>query len=1429
MVALVIEGAAAQARNGGSGVTDRVRKPMTTPAFQLKGDAFPAFEHTIWGQLSYGEGYIYGPLNRRAGMTSVDVERDGDSDFAFPSSVSPPQIMGNLGSSSAFYPGGSKTLDADALPDGLDYDLVLEFADITGDGLKDMFAVTRERDPLRKRVVWFENEGIPSGESLPSYAYRGIVYSSPQSGVWDGMWVTLGDIDGDDDQDLFVTEAFTFTGAPWHRVYRVENTGTPTSAQWATPVEVTALTAHLPDRLAVKVVKAALEENPTALPLTQEVGNGSKGDGDFSYNLGDAELIDWNADGLLDFMFYNRSEGLYWVPNVGTTSNPVWSSSLGSNGQPRYDHRVVDDLTLAEATIDVQENPEAAKPGVEWLRDVFISVNSRLKTYRFFLQEDAYRIIQENPVAFPAGQGPAAFWDADLDGDLDLFRMGFSSNAFSSLLYFPNEGTPYTPAWGAFSGISAVTLEDGDAGNSYRNALYQFADYDFQGDAEFFVLGQDGAVTRYDTTPASTPGGVPEFELVDSNFGDVVAPGHVSIVPTGLALADFNYFEDGYSEMLAAYTHSGGSNLVLVDPFTQDIYDVPTAFPNLLPAPSGGPLDVGLIESLAPTEVNGDGVPDLLVSLSSDLDYENCNHHLYRTVLLDEEPYFRFAYVGVVSEPGQTDDNFARMPTLVDIDADGDDDLFVAHRYPPTDSRNLGAYLRYYRNDADTGLQYVRFRVVSGREWSLKLQLTTGGGSNTEVVAPEYDFVQNASGATLLPDAQYRAGAMAPSVDVLETLDLVSEYAFPDEVRTFVDVLPPVSANESKAIVVVGDTSGGSLYPTFADLGVVAYYVLLSEGLSKNSIRFYADTALDGDFDGTSDVTGAPTLGALQQSITSWAQGTDRLLVYLLDHGRREEFRMNATEFLGSSQYAGWLDTLQANSPGTHVTTVIDTCESGTFVDNVAGSNRIIMTSAGTGPIEGIALFDKSELISFSLHFWNRLFNGDTYGKAFAAAKTAIEAVNPLQVPQIDDDGDGVANEANDGLLADDLRPGADFEVRGPSVFVGEIAPNRTLNANTTTLWLSDVVAPFPVEGAKAIIVPPNFERPSLENNDEEPVSDLPSVLFSYNESLDRWQGTYSGFTQGGLFQVQYFVKTGGQYFATPRIGFVDRIGIPDAWEPDNTPGTAQWIAINTVQGHNFHVADDRDWVRFASPNGPATIAVINPRPRCQAKVEVFRSEDLKSGGKATAVRVETAKAPGAPVVFEMNLSGTDQYVMRVTNADGAVFGRDTSYLLLVAVGTGGTGIIPTALVLTVTDGKTGQPLPAANVTFDGDSVGATSVDGIAQVVVPAFGNYTLAASKTGYQSRTMAVRVNNNIENAVLTLTPEEVGEGEGEGEGAEEGEGEGEPEPEPTGCAGCSENPDGIGNALGDIFVMTVVAALLIVSAARRRTAVCRPRANE
>lgn len=1358
-----------------------------------KGEVEDAFRHEIWGQTDYGEGYIYGPTNRRSGMTVVDIDRDGDNDFVFPGTGADPQVMLNLGSSSAFYPGGSKELDVSALPSGYDYDLGLEFGDLNGDGLDDLVAVLRQESPLRKHLAWFRNEGASGGAALPRFTYEGILYTSQRPDTWAGIWMTLGDIDADKDLDLYVAEDFVDESAPFHRVYFQLNEGTPESADWAPAFEIPVLTSLMPPP--APVAKSVPGEAGVGEAPRQETRYRNKAVNQI-YNLGDIHLADWDADGRLDFMFYNASAGMMWIPNLGSPEAPAWSSSLGSDGVPRYDHRVLDGATFIEGTFNVVENPEASKPGTEWLRDVFLSVNSRLKTYRFFLNESVYRITQENPVAYPSGQGPAAFWDYDGDGDFDMFRMGISGSAQTNLLVLQNAGTSYNPAWGAFKSIASVPLNEGNEANAWRGDLYVFDDWMNNGEVEFVVQGQDATLTRYSVENAPNADALPTFTLEESDFSGVVSPEHMNMArqPRGLAMADFDRFEDGWSEILAVYAHEDGANIVLVDTFLGDVFDVP----DLLQAPEGGTLDPDLIENIALAYANGDSRPDLVVTLSEDTGYRECHHWVYENLDIEEFPYFEMRPSFELMTPLETDRFHARTPSFADIDADGDDDMFVAHRYPPTSATNFRQYLRYYRNTSDTGLSYIRFRSVTGQITPLTLQLTTNGGGNTQIVTPQYDVLWNNSGGTLLPNARWVAGSNAPTVDILDTTDLRAGYGFPGEARAFVDVLPPVDAGESKAIIIVGDTQDGDLYPTFAALSSIAYFVLRSEGLSADNIRYFADTPIDGDRDGQNDVFGKPSLGVVESAIRNWAPGAERVLVYLIDHGQRERFRLNATEFLDSNVLDAWLDDLQSKGGNTHVTTLIDTCEAGSFVDNLKGSSRLTMTSSGVGPIEGVSLFDKSEGISFSLQFWIQLFNGKTYGQAFDEAKTSMEAINPLQKPQIDDDGDGVSNEGNDGLIADELRPGANFKVRGPSVFIGEIAPSQTLTSNSATLWLADVVTPFPVEGAKAIIVPPNFERPTSNNNDEQPVSNLPSVLMSFNSAANRWQANFNGFTEGGLYQVQYFVKAGGQYYASPRIGFVDRINVPDAWEPDGTPAAAPWLTVNQVQGHNFHQNGDEDWVRFSSSAGTATFAVLAPRPRCQAVVELYRASDLEQGN-TTPLRTESADTPGEEVVFTQEFDGSDQYLLRVSNTDPAVFGQDTSYLLLGAVGTG--GVFSTALFITALDADTGAAIPGASVNFSGGNAGLTSADGIVQVVVPDYGTFNVTVTKDGYQTESEQVSVNNSIEEAVIRLSA-----------------GENPPPGKEGGCAGCGP-ADKPGTWAGDALVALMMLATLVAASRRLR----------
>ena len=60
----------------------------------------------------------------------------------------------------------------------------------------------------------------------------------------------------------------------------------------------------------------------------------------------------------------------------------------------------------------------------------------------------------------------------------------------------------------------------------------------------------------------------------------------------------------------------------------------------------------------------------------------------------------------------------------------------------------------------------------------------------------------------------------------------------------------------------------------------------------------------------------------------------DSLVIYLVDHGGKDTFRMRGTETLSAADLDSWLDTLQNTMTG-KVTVIYDACESGSFLSSL--------------------------------------------------------------------------------------------------------------------------------------------------------------------------------------------------------------------------------------------------------------------------------------------------------------------------------------------------------------------------------------------------------------------------------------------------------------------------------------------------------------
>ncbi|MBC8422440.1 MAG: VCBS repeat-containing protein, partial [Chloroflexi bacterium] len=287
-----------------------------------------------------------------------------------------------------------------------------------------------------------------------------------------------------------------------------------------------------------------------------------------------------------------------------------------------------------------------------------------------------------------------AFVDIDYDGDQDLL----AGTGGGDITFFRNIGTPTTPAWRFVTdeyadidvgGYAAPAFADVDAdddydlfiGNSdgyvvfYRNigsreeALWMFvtndylgtsvsgsalpalADVDDDGDLDFFV-GSNYQISHWRNDGAPT---APSWTLVTHQYANIYEPSS-ELAP---AFADLD--EDGDLDMLLGWAYGP------IRTYTN--LGTPSAPIWARTADDTCPLDLGGYSTPVLADWDGDGDLDLLVG----------DYHKRVRMLRNEGGQWdggRWTDAGLVTAVNP-DDLYHAAPTLVDIDDDGDLDLFV--------------------------------------------------------------------------------------------------------------------------------------------------------------------------------------------------------------------------------------------------------------------------------------------------------------------------------------------------------------------------------------------------------------------------------------------------------------------------------------------------------------------------------------------------------------------------------------------------------------------------------------------------------------------------------------------------------------------------------------------------------------------------------
>ena len=222
-----------------------------------------------------------------------------------------------------------------------------------------------------------------------------------------------------------------------------------------------------------------------------------------------------------------------------------------------------------------------------------------------------------------------------------------------------------------------------------------------------------------------------------------------------------------------------------------------------------------------------------------------------------------------------------------------------------------------------------------------------------------------------------------------------------------------------------------------------------------------------------------PSKAGIQSAIEGLAAAVNGnpapVYVMMVDHGGDEKFFLDGAETILPSELDGWLDTLEAGLTGAALNeprvVIVGACYSGGFIDDLAGANRLVITSAAAneesykGPLEPDGIRSGEFFLE---ELFQSLGKGDTFADAFnlATDKTEVftrrggQSANTInaffdeatQHPLLDDNGDGIpANflgpETADGVIARDLvlGTGPNFDTNSADNPADVVAVNGTL------------------------------------------------------------------------------------------------------------------------------------------------------------------------------------------------------------------------------------------------------------------------------------------------------------------------------------------------------------------------------------------------
>lgn len=291
----------------------------------------------------------------------------------------------------------------------------------------------------------------------------------------------------------------------------------------------------------------------------------------------------------------------------------------------------------------------------------------------------------------------------------------------------------------------------------------------------------------------------------------------------------------------------------------------------------------------------------------------------------------------------------------------------------------------------------------------------------------------------------------------------------------------------------------------------------------------------------------------LRAAIVTWARERvgpgQPLSLYLMDHGAQDRFYLDRPrgESVTPADLDAWLAQLETARPGVPVNVILEACYAGSFIEppqNISRPGRVVIASTGA---TNVAYASASGAV-FSDHFLAALEQGESLYGSFRNANRAVQTIYLDQTPWLDDNGNGVANEATDGAeaqrrgfsyagtLSDEKWPPYIAEVIAPATLQGGSGEIRARVLDDPETWVRRVWI---------VVYPPSYRPPA--SSEELVTESLPGAVLQ--DRGGGWYGvTYTGFTERGMYRVVVHAEDSSGLQAQPvmvMVGTGPRVYLP--------------------------------------------------------------------------------------------------------------------------------------------------------------------------------------------------------------------------------------------------------------------------------------------